>query len=451
MKKNIFICFIIVIGFIGIQPIYLFAQSGWSFQTNPPGSSSLGKIQFVSSTEGWISESYGKLLHTTNAGTDWIIETPFPSDTAVSMSDPAISMWWVNQTHGWKINWFGTGFGDAHGAVIYKTTDGGGTWERKVLSTAIGEMGFQVQFVDTNNGWASIYNPSGPTLRTLRSTDGGTNWDTIGTAGIFCFVDPSNGWAIGNPKIYHTTNGGTNWAIQYTDTTSGKFTAIQFTDLNNGWVVGDSNKIFKTTDGGSNWTRVTNTGLSSDAYSKCVFFLNANDGWIGVNTPITWGITPQRAILHTTDGGTSWTWQYPEFLLDSSATHTSAVFSMFFTNTSDGWLVGDYGIIGHTTDGGTTGVAEGKNTNPAEFSLEQNYPNPFNPTTTITFSVGTYSHTSLRVYDVLGREVATIFSGELSAGNYSKQWKANAMPSGIYFYRLQSGHSTETKKLILLK
>ena len=88
---------------------------------------------------------------------------------------------------------------------------------------------------------------------------------------------------------------------------------------------------------------------------------------------------------------------------------------------------------------------------PAYFLLNQNYPNPFNSTTTITFSVGKDSYTSLRVYDVLGREVATIFSGELPAGSYTKLWNANGMPSGVYFYRLAAGSYTETKKLVLLK
>jgi Secretion system C-terminal sorting domain len=88
---------------------------------------------------------------------------------------------------------------------------------------------------------------------------------------------------------------------------------------------------------------------------------------------------------------------------------------------------------------------------PVEFRLNQNYPNPFNPSTTIVFSVETYSHTSLRVYDLLGREVATIFSGELQAGNYAMRWNADSLPSGVYFYRLQAGSFTETKKLMLLR
>jgi hypothetical protein len=88
---------------------------------------------------------------------------------------------------------------------------------------------------------------------------------------------------------------------------------------------------------------------------------------------------------------------------------------------------------------------------PTRFALEQNYPNPFNPTTTITFSVGSYSHTSIRVYDLLGREVATLVNEQKQAGTYTQQWNAANISSGIYFYCLQAGTFTETKKLILLK
>jgi len=107
-----------------------------------------------------------------------------------------------------------------------------------------------------------------------------------------------------------------------------------------------------------------------------------------------------------------------------------------------------------------TGV-NGKGSLPAAFTLNQNYPNPFNPSTTITFSVGTTSYASLRVYDLLGREVASLLLEKLSAGEYSRQWNAANMPSGIYIYRLsvvptegrsgQAGTYTETRKLVLLK
>ena len=106
--------------------------------------------------------------------------------------------------------------------------------------------------------------------------------------------------------------------------------------------------------------------------------------------------------------------------------------------------------VDHTGYLGITGVVD-NSLLPKTTALMQNYPNPFNPSTTITFSVGMNSYTSLRVYDVLGREVATIVSEVMQAGNYSRQWNAEKLPSGVYFYRLQASSFTETKKLILLR
>ena len=88
---------------------------------------------------------------------------------------------------------------------------------------------------------------------------------------------------------------------------------------------------------------------------------------------------------------------------------------------------------------------------PASYTLSQNYPNPFNPSTTISFSIPAKWFVSLKVYDILGREVAVLVSEQLSAGNHSRLWNAEGLPSGVYFYRLQAGSFTETKKLILLR
>jgi hypothetical protein len=97
-----------------------------------------------------------------------------------------------------------------------------------------------------------------------------------------------------------------------------------------------------------------------------------------------------------------------------------------------------------------TGVTTNAVTN-RTFALSQNYPNPFNPITTISFDLPSKSFVSLKIFDLLGREVSTIVSQVMSAGSYSKQWDAANMSSGIYFYRLQTSTVTETKKLVLLR
>lgn len=313
--KNSKILFLVSMFFVMTEMSY--TQSGWNFQSNPiPPSETnvLGKIQFVSPTEGWISGPNGTFLHTTNSGTNWNIVTPFPEDTVNSSADPSQSMSWVDQSHGWKINWFGTSMSNAHGAVIHMTTDGGVSWIKKILSTTVGDAGFQIQFTDQLNGRVLFFNFITGVAQFLKTTDGGNTWNPFNGAGIFYFVDVNNGWAytgsgpLGQStpyKIYHTTDGAATWSEQLSDNIPGIYHTIQFYDLNNGWIVGDSSKILKTTNGGVDWQRITNTGIHPASKAKCVFFLNANTGWIGTDDGIA-NLNPDRIILHTTNGGTSW-------------------------------------------------------------------------------------------------------------------------------------------------
>jgi hypothetical protein len=88
---------------------------------------------------------------------------------------------------------------------------------------------------------------------------------------------------------------------------------------------------------------------------------------------------------------------------------------------------------------------------PANFTLAQNYPNPFNPTTQIAYSVPKSSLVSLKVYNLLGQEVATLFNGMQQAGNYVAEFNGTGLSSGVYIYRLQSGDVSLTQKLVLMK
>ena len=435
--------------FLVLTNSLLNAQTGWVQQVNPLGigdTAILGKVQFVSPTEGWISGGRGDLLHTTDAGTNWIVVTPFPDDTVWCSSDPAVSMSWVNSTHGWKINSFGPEYGISYGVVVHKTTNGGNTWEKKVLSTVEGDFGFQIQFVDINNGWLLYFNFSTQVATFLRTTDGGNNWVPFNGAGIFYFMDANTGWAYygsgqngAEPpfKILSTTNGGTDWTEQFSDNAVGGYNAIHFADLNNGWIVGDAGKVLNTTDGGTNWNYVTNSGINSSERSKTVFFLDANNGWISSKD-----ISNHAFIQHTSDGGASWTTHgtFPVY---------GSIYSIYFYDVQNGWVTGfDPPSIYHFT--GTTSVEENNNI-PIEFSLAQNYPNPFNPSTVIRYQLPVASQVSLKVFNVLGNEVATLVNDYKSAGSYDVDFNSTNLSSGVYFYSLTAGSFTETKKFILMK
>jgi hypothetical protein len=88
---------------------------------------------------------------------------------------------------------------------------------------------------------------------------------------------------------------------------------------------------------------------------------------------------------------------------------------------------------------------------PKGFNLLQNYPNPFNPSITIEYSIPKPSHVVIKIFDVLGIEVATLVNEEKPTGNYKVEFISSNLSSGIYFYRMEAGKFIETKKLLLLK
>jgi hypothetical protein len=97
------------------------------------------------------------------------------------------------------------------------------------------------------------------------------------------------------------------------------------------------------------------------------------------------------------------------------------------------------------------GVEENETGHPSEYALYQNYPNPFNPTTNIEYEIPAAGFVTLKVYNMLGQEVATVVNEERDAGSYQVQFDGTGLSSGVYFYRIQAGDFVDAKKLLLIK
>jgi len=197
----------------------------------------------------------------------------------------------------------------------------------------------------------------------------------------------------------------------------------------------DGGGVFLSTDNGTNWTAVNN-GLP-DNTSVYAFAVSGTNLFAGTS----------GGVFLSTDNGTSWTpvnngltYPYPHvYALAASGTN-------LFAGTYHG------GVWRRPLSEMITAVDDiPGNELLRNFSLEQNYPNPFNPTTTISFILPSKSFVSLKVFDALGRQVASLVNEELPAGRYTQQWDAAGLPSGMYYYRLQTGSYAETKKLVLLR
>lgn len=146
-------------------------------------------------------------------------------------------------------------------------------------------------------------------------------------------------------------------------------------------------------------------------------------------------------------------------LSGNSGTNNGTISISFERNTGN-YRVGTITISapGAIGDGQTVEIRQSPFTNvdlfdgvPVNFVLSQNYPNPFNPSTRIHFGVPNENFISLKVYDVLGIEIASLVNQILPAGTYSINFEAGNLNNGIYFYRLQAGKFSMTKKMILVK
>ncbi len=392
------------------------------------------------------------------------------------------SFYFIDLNNGWFTKSGTDGFtskGD-----IGKTIDGGLNWSVSM----IGNVAFQdVHYINTNTGWVigNFGNDVGQSSRKIyKTTNAGNNYivqhtDTL-PSGVFNKIFSANEnyiWSISNSQVIKSSNSGLNWSQQ---SLSGPLTDIFFINENTGWILATLNRIFKTSNKGDNWTQLP---LPSGNSQECMHFINDATGWVcnenlykTINGGLNWnlvsaiGITARSVffisenqgwicgnngtIKNTSNGGSNWITQ-----ISGGSYATFQLNTIQFINPSTGWCMGSallmypnyLGLILKTTNGGITGFNNISSEIPKSFSLCQNYPNPFNPTTNIKFDIPKQSFVKLVIYDMLGREVATLVNEQLKAGTYQADWNAPAFPSGVYFYKLQTESYTETKKMVLIK
>jgi Secretion system C-terminal sorting domain len=333
----------------------------------------------------------------------------------------------------------------ARGSIIYAgtsdgvflSTDRGNSWHAAGLTGKT-----VVSFIlSDSNVFAATYGSG-----VFRSKDGGTSWSGIDTGLTIPYVRAlaltdttllaGAGQSVVNGGIFSSTNEGTNWA----KTAFGNYTVYSLfvsqgergdTSLYAGTAYG----VFLSTDNGKTWTQ---GGLPSSAppSSSPVSSFVQSGGSLFCSTR-------GDGVFLSTDGAKSW----------------SSVGNGLVNRIVRSLVISDSEIYAASVGGGVwrrpllqllTGIHQERSL-PSKFKLYQNYPNPFNPSTVISYELPVSSRVTLKIYDVLGREIATLFDGDQNAGIHHVTFSAAALSSGVYFYRLQAGPYYETKKLLLLK
>lgn len=390
---------------------------------------------------GWLIQESGttKDLYgvTFNHGSDDMVWACGEGGTILHSSDGGST--WLTQHSGTTANLYAVTFIEAAGApvfvvgdsgIILHTTDLGATWVRRVSGTT-------QALRDFSDFGFSVVGDSGIVLQ---STDGGLSWMrrvSPTTARLNAVCATFGKYAIGdNGTILKSTDQGVTWYQLASGTARHLYGVPLFGAID--LIVGDSGLVYRSTNFGTSWYAQA-TGVTEPIYSA-EYSVN--------NTSRIFCVGGHGTILRTTDYGSTWGVQTTPTLV--------ALRSVFFyLNDQIGYAVGDGGIILKTTDGGgpVTSIAMRHS---RAFRLGPNFPNPFNPATTITFELQDERRIELRVYNVLGEEVAWLAGGRRGAGTHRMVWdgrndKGRAVPAGIYFYRLSDGVWSETRKMVLLK
>jgi hypothetical protein len=319
---------------------------------------------------------------------------------------------------------------------IYKSTNSGFYWT-EVDSGLAQHLFLGIEFYNSSYGIVT-----GENGKVVVTTNGGTNWvsSNAGSSGLLRgvhIINQQNAYVVGTPEqVYKTTNGGINWFSDFSGGNSVAFYKIKFTENNTGLICGSDGKFLINTD------YVVPVELTS--------FIATGDGY---EVRLNWttetelnnsGFEIQR-LIH----GSSW--EIISFVPGFGTTTEARNYSFSDNQLESGSYF--YRLKQIDFDGSFeySAIVNVLISVPEAFILEQNYPNPFNPNTIISWQIPVSGWQTLKIFDILGNEVATLVDENRSAGSYAIEFDAAFIPGGVYFYQLISGSFIQTNKMVLFK
>jgi hypothetical protein len=375
----------------------------WVKTSGPPGR--VGSL-VVTGTNLFAGILDGGVFLSSNNGTNWIaVNTGMTFDSVISLSVSSTSL-----------------FAGTYGNGAYLSTNSGTSWT--AINTGLSNDTITAFAISGTNTFAGTYGNG-----VFLSTNNGESWSAKSTGLTNPFI---RSLAIIGTNIFAGTLGAgvflsSNNGESWTEAGLANRVVYSFTVSDTNLFAGTDVGVFRSTDNGATWILGYNDLVWSLAISDTMLFIG------------TW----DKGVFCSTVNSASWT--AVNIGLTNLYVRSLAVSGFnLFAGTTDGVWTRPLSEMVTSVDKFSTDL-------PKQFKLDQNYPNPFNPATTIPFTLSLKSFVSLIVYDLIGREVATLVSEELPAGSYLRQWSATNISTGIYFYRLQTGISAETKKLILLR
>ena len=284
-----------------------------------------------------------------------------------------------------------------------------------------------------------------------RSNDGGKSWDLVGLENIpIQSIAIARGSVLAQSKgvylgysLYKSFNNGTTWNLFDSFLPNGIY-PHKLGSVNDALFLGTNAGVYESDDAGYTW-QLNSNGIIKGSLKPypAVDYLYTNFQNNKLSNFIFTKVQNHIYILR--QGDTMW---------HEVGANISRNVQSIFNLTSDSdylYAATDSGLWRINLSAITTVDDRKEQKFPSEFNLLQNYPNPFNPTTTIKYNIPQESFVHLKVYDVIGREVALLVNEEKLPGNYEVKFDASGLASGVYFYTLSTGSYTQTKKLVLMK
>jgi photosystem II stability/assembly factor-like uncharacterized protein len=405
--------------------------SSWAIVFEQTGGWVMDMYMF-SPNEGFLYTSplngYWRFFHTSDAGYTWQLINEYQESIILEQGH------WNSSFFSGTDVWFGS-----NSTNIYHSHDNGYTWAHVPVTT---QNIYSVWF--NNSNWGLLAGDG----HLERTTDGGNTWgQTTGQPNIdssSSIYGVDTRWWVGNQNhIYYSDDNVIFWNTQYS-APSGRY--MEIAGARNG------NLIIGVRGNG---------GISAYMYPVPVelssFTAKSDDdgvilNWKTATETNNRGFRIERRRVEDIGYSKSAEWKDIGFVEGKGTTTDVSSYSYTDRNLVAGLF--SYRLIQEDFDGTVTKAGEvNVEVTPQikKYSLAQNYPNPFNPTTNIVYSLHQDGFVSLKVYNAAGEEVKRLVNGNETAGRYNLNFNASGLPSGIYFYRLESGGFTSVKKMILLR
>ena len=408
-------------------------QAQWVKQ-NSGTTERLADVVMLDSSTAIVVGEQQNIWKTTNSGETWnFIGLPW-----------SFPMNWKSVSFADKLN------GVIAGSNVITTTDGGETWEPEFYSydkNFLSVLRLDAKYIYAGDDSGYVY----------RTIDSGKTWSAEKISAypirsIFAYLGPNMSdlplYALTSHSIIRKNDfyPSAPWNEKELEFFSGLGSEAYSGESCNG---GGGSTFIVGVQG--DWRAapvILRQKMSDTSWSSANLFPSPDGELYGVSAPsssIIYACGSSGLIYKTTDGGDNW------ILHSVSATQT--LHSIYFFNDTRGFAVGDSGTILYTSNGGVTGVDEVEPSVPDKFQLFQNYPNPFNPSTVISWQLAVDSNVSLKIFDVLGKEIATLVNEAQQAGthNYELGIRNYELSGGVYYYMLTAGNFVETKGMIYFK